>query len=269
MEREKQLGSYGQFLILNLAGFVLMVLINFLANYLPINDMDTGFISDLYPNLFTPAGFTFAIWGLIYLLLGIFVIYQARGLFGGKGEPNIFVQRIGYWFFTSCLLNSAWIFAWHYLQVGLSLAIMVLLLINLLLIYNLINSVDNKRKKEGYLFIVPAFSIYSGWITIATVANVTAFLVDRGWGQFGLSEVFWMVIILLVATGIVLAFMFKNKDWLYSLVAIWAFFGIVVERLTAETVYGLVVFFVILCMVIIAGGVFLVIKEKKASGELI
>jgi len=269
LEKTRGNSKYGQLQILNLAGFFLMVIVNFLANYLPINNLDTGFISDLYPNLFTPAGFTFSIWGLIYLLLVIFVFYQARGIFSKEKPLNLFVEKIDYWFFVSCLLNTAWIFAWHYLQIGLSLVIMVLLLGNLLLIYNKINSIPDKREKEGYLFIFPAFSIYTGWITIATVANVTAFLVARDWGRFGLSEVFWMVIILLIATAIVLAFMYKNKDWLYSLVAIWAFFGIVVERLSAEVTSAIVVFVVILCMIIIGGGIFLVLKEKIGEGKVI
>jgi len=264
-----EMGKYSQLLVLNLVGFVLMVIINFLANYLPINGLDTGYISDLYPNLFAPAGFTFAIWGLIYLLLGIFVIYQAKGLLESDKGKNPFVERIGYWFFISCLLNTAWIFAWHYLQIGLSLVIMLLLLVSLLYIYFRINSLENKREKEGFLFIAPAFSIYTGWITIATVANITVFLVDRGWGRFGLSEVFWMVAVLLVATVIVLAFSLRNKDWLYTLVGIWAFFGIVVERLGAETVSGLVIFTVILCIVLLVGGVFLVIREKSGAGAII
>ncbi len=269
MKNLEQKGDYRLMQILNLAGFVLVVVINFLANYLPINNLDTGEISDMYPNLFTPAGFTFAIWGLIYLLLGIFAIYQARGLVGQPAEPNPLVKRIGYLFFISCILNSAWIFAWHYLQIGLSLLIMVLLLINLLVLYYQIHSVENKKKQKGYLFIAPAFSIYVGWITIATVANVTAFLVGRDWGAWGLSEVFWMVVITLVATGIVLAFMYKNRDWLYSLVALWAYFGIVVERATAEVVKWPVIVVVILCMAIIAYAVYMVVGEKRKAGEIL
>ncbi len=269
MKKLEQKGDYRILQLLNLTGFGLMVIINFLANYLPINDLDTGVISDMYPNLFTPAGFTFAIWGLIYLLLGIFAIYQVRGLIGQPRDPNPLVQRIGYLFFISCLLNSAWIFAWHYLQIGPSLLIMLLLLITLIVLYYQINSLENKKEQEGYLFIAPAFSIYLGWITIATVANVTAFLVGRDWGAWGLSEVFWMVVITVVATGIVLAFMYKNRDWLYSLVALWAYFGIVVERATAEVVKWPVIVVVILGMVLIAGAVYMVVGEKRKTGEIL
>lgn len=269
MERTKGKIKYNQLQILNLAGFFLMVIINFLANYLPINNLDTGYISDLYPNLFAPAGFTFSIWGLIYLLLGIFVFYQAGGILSKGKSRNLFVEKIDYWFFSSCLLNTAWIFAWHYLQLGLSLVIMFFLLGNLLLIYNRITSIPDRREKEGYLFVFPAFSIYTGWITIATIANVTTFLVARDWGRFGLSEVFWMVIILLIATAIVLAFMYKNKDWFYSLVAVWAFLGIVIKRLSSEETSSIVVFVVILCMIIIGGGISLVLKEKIGEGKVL
>jgi hypothetical protein len=262
MINNEKSNNYRMFQILNVIGFVAMVVVNFLANYLPINDMDTGYISDLYPNLFTPAGFTFAIWGLIYLLLAFFVIYQAQ-IFGSKGKQLNFVKRIGYLFFTSCLLNLSWIFAWHYLMVELSLVIMILLLVNLIVLYNKLNQNDTSNQGLGEVIIQVAFSIYLGWITIATVANVTALLVDWNWNGFGLSDVFWMIVVMLVATIIVIRFMFKNNDWVYSLVALWAYFGIAYKRLTVEPVETAVVVVVIICMIAIAAGIIKVIIDRK------
>ena len=253
MTNKDNSNNYKLLQVLNVVGFIGMIIVNFLANYLPINNMDTGEISDLYPNLFTPAGFTFSIWGLIYLLLAVFVVYQARGLWKSNGERE-YVQRIGYLFFTSSLLNLSWIFAWHYLKVGLSLVIMILLLVNLIVLYKKLNSNQGQESGEG--LARTAFSIYLGWITIATVANVTAFLVDIGWGRWGLSEVFWMIVITIVATVIVISFMLKNRDWIYSLVALWAYFGIIYKRLSVEPVKMSVVIVVALCMLAIIGGIF-------------
>ncbi len=257
--------NYKLFQGLNILGFIGMVLINFLANYLPINNLDTGYISDLYPNLFTPAGFTFSIWGLIYLLLGIFVVYQAKNILEKKPEELMFVNRIGYLFFSSCVLNATWIFAWHYLQVGLSLVIMLLLLANLILLYNRLIPTDSTGEGKINSLVKPAFSIYTGWITIATVANFTAFLVDMGWGGFGLSETFWMILITMVATVIVLVFMQTNRDWIYSLVALWAFLGIISQRLASEPVETAVIVVVVICMVIIAANIYRVITNSKPS----
>lgn len=262
MINEQENSNYRLLQGLNIIGFITMVVINFLANYLPINGLDTGQISALYPNLFTPAGFTFAIWGLIYLLLGIFVVYQSKGILSKIGKQFAFISRISYLFFTSCLLNSAWIFAWHYLRIGLSLLIMISLLINLIVLYNRLNV--SKIKEKGEFLTRLAFSIYLGWITIATVANVTAFLVAIDWGGFGLPDVFWMIAVTIVATAIVISFMLKNRDWVYSLVAIWAYFGIIVKRLSTEPVETAVVIVVAICMlVIISGIVKIIINNRK------
>jgi len=250
---------------LNILGFIGMVIVNFLANYLPINNIDTGEVSDLYPNLFTPAGFTFSIWGLIYLLLAIFVVYQGRNILEKNPAEYPFVNRIGFLFFTSCVLNSAWIFAWHYLQVGLSLIIMLLLLVNLIILYTRLNTPDSLDPPRVNTLVKPVFSIYLGWITIATVANFTAFFVDIEWGRFGLSETFWMIVITIVATGIVLAFINKNKDWIYGLVPIWAFIGIISKRLASEPVETGVITVVAICLIIIAINIFQILRTRATS----
>ena len=246
---------------LNIVGLIGMVIVNFLANYLPINNLDTGEIADLYPNLYTPAGFTFSIWGLIYLLLIVFVIYQGKSILNSDSKQLNYVYRIGYLFFTSCVLNISWIFAWHYLQVGLSLIIMLLLLINLIMLYKRLNV--NKVQEKGELLTRISFSVYLGWITIATVANVIIFLVDIGWWQSGLPEVFWMVGAVIIASVIVILFMQKNKDWVYSLVAIWAYFGIIVKRLQTEPVEVAVVIVVGLAMIVIAGFIYQMVKSSE------
>ena len=110
--------------LLNLLGFILVIVLNGLANALPINGYTTGELSDRYPNLFVPAGFTFSIWGVIYLLLLVFVIYQIRNWWSKHRLDMSFVQKIGPWFAISCLANASWIIAWHYVQPLLALFIM-------------------------------------------------------------------------------------------------------------------------------------------------
>ncbi|MEJ6949471.1 hypothetical protein [Natronospora cellulosivora (SeqCode)] len=256
---EKSSLNYKLLVILNILAFIAMVVVNYLANALPINDITTGEVSELYPNLFTPAGFTFAIWGLIYFLLAVFVAYQLVYLI--KGRELNFVRRVSYLFLSSSLLNIVWIFAWHYLMIGLSLLIMILLLINLITLYYRIHAAS--REEPGLIISRIAFSIYVGWITIATVANVTVYLVSIGWQGFGLPDSFWMIILTIIATYIILRFMLKNKDWIYGLVGLWAFFGIVYRRLTTEPVEISVVIVLIIAMIAIAAGIIKIIRMRN------
>ena len=256
--------NYRLLQVLNLLGFIVMVVVNYLSNALPINGLTAEEVSDKFYNLFVPAGFTFAIWGVIYLLLGIFVIYQALSIFTGNRRELSYVRKLSYLFFTSCILNSIWLFAWHYLRIGLALIIMVLLLLNLILIYRRLRNHEVKNERLGTL-VRGAFSIYIGWITIATIANVSAWLVSIEWGGFGVSEVFWMIVVLIVATAIVLRFMFKYWDWLYGLVAVWAFFGIISARLQDDPVQTLVVVMTAICLAVVAAGIGRLILWKKKS----
>jgi hypothetical protein len=221
--------------ILNLLGFVGTIIVNTLANTLPINNKNTGELSDAYPNLFVPAGITFSIWGIIYLLLTIFVIYQIVYALKNKTEENTFIDKIGMLFFISSLANISWIFSWHYQILPLSLVIMVVLLISLINIYLQLNiGKQNLIRKENKLVNI-TFSVYLGWISIATIANITAFLVNMGWNRFGLSEEFWTVIVLIVGIALSLIMLFKRRDIYYCLVVLWAFAGILIKRATVDS----------------------------------
>ncbi len=217
---------------LNLIGFFAVIAANALAVLLPLNNNTTQALSDKYPNLFVPAGLTFSIWGVIYILLGIYTVYQLVIAFRPAAQKRDFFDRIGIWFFISCIFNTGWIFAWHYEVMWLSLVIMLLLLISLLVIYLRLgigkrDDVSNNEKGLVHL----NFSIYLGWITVATIANVTAFLVKYGWNRFGFDEQFWTVILIAVAIIITLGMIFIRSDIFYSLVVIWAFAGILIKRL--------------------------------------
>lgn len=257
--------------ILNLLGFLATVVVNALANILPINGITTGELSDLYPNLFVPAGLTFAIWGLIYVLLGIFVIYPLRPSLRRDAQKLDFVHRIGPLFFISCLANIGWIFAWHYQIVPLSLVLMLLLLGCLLAIYLRLNIGKSEATKAQRYFVHLPFSVYLGWITIATIANVTALLVDINWGRWGLSEQFWAVAVIIVGIAIALSMLFTRKDIYYSLVVDWALLGILIKRLSAVPLPLLylpvpdqgVVVVTIVGMVLITAGVIAQLVRKQ------
>ncbi len=217
--------------------FLVMVIVNALANTIPINAVTTGEVSDAYPDLFAPATVTFAIWGLIYLLLALYTLYQL-GLFQadkGAARSELFNQ-IGLYFSISSVANTIWIFAWHYNNIGLSLLMMIIVLVCLIMIAGRLSG-EKFSLKEKVLVRLP-FSIYFGWITVATIANVTTFLVSAGWGGFGLSGQFWMVIILLVGAAIGIARMMQDMDLAYGLVIIWAYTGILIKHISPATFGG-------------------------------
>jgi len=250
--------------ILNLLGFLGTVVVNALATILPINNITTGELSDLYPNLFVPAGLTFAIWGLIYVLLGIFVIYPLIPSVRRDAQKIDFVQRIGPLFFISCLANIGWIYAWHYQIVPLSLGLMLILLGCLLAIYLRLNIGKSEAPKaKKYLVHLP-FSVYLGWITIATIANVTALMVDINWNAWGLGEQFWAVAVIIVGIAIALSILFTRKDIFYCLVVDWAILGILLKRLspTAEPAQSVVIV-TIVGLVLITGGIIAQAIRKK------
>lgn len=222
--------------ILNLVGFVGTVAVNALATTLPINNITTGALSDLYPNLFVPTGLTFAIWGLIYILLAVFVIYQLMPSVRRDAQKADFIQRIGPLFFISCLANIGWIYAWHYKIVPLSLALMLILLGSLLAIYLRLNVGKSEAAKTEKFSVHLPFSVYLGWITIATIANVTALLVNISWNAWGLGEQFWAVAVIIVGIAIALSVLFTRKDIFYCLVVDWALLGILLKRLSDTTV---------------------------------
>lgn len=240
-------------LIKILAGvaYVAMVTVNFLANGLPINNRSTGAISDAYPNLFAPAGITFSIWGLIYLLLAGYVIYQF--VKSSQGKENLF-SKINPVFIISSLANISWIFAWHYDYIGLSVIIMAVILLSLIKIANILRA--EKFTSLEKLFIKVPFSVYFGWITVAAIANITVFLVSLGWNGFGIADFVWTSIILVVGALIGIWRTNHDKNIAYALVLVWAYLGILLKHFSATGFngqYPIVIATVIGCLVLFGG----------------
>lgn len=211
--------------ILNGIAFVSVVFINYLSNTGAMNGKTIGSLSDTISSLFTPAGYAFSIWGLIYLFLFGFVIYQGRSLFV-KVKNDDFIEKIGFWFIISCIANSAWVFFWIYEYTGISCISIFLLLFSLLKIVTNNKMQLEKVKKSKLLLLSLPFVIYSGWVTVASVANVSSYLVKINWNGFGVSAEIWTIIMIIIATFINLIVLFKRKMYAFVLVGAWALIAI-------------------------------------------
>lgn len=246
--------------------YLIMVVVNALANIIPINGVTSGEVSDFYANLFAPAGITFAIWGVIYFLLFIYVIYQF-GLFQRCTDPyrEELFKKIGFYFSISSILNAAWIFAWHYFIIELSLIIIILMLICLILINQYTKKATLSFKDK--FFIRLPFSIYFGWLTIATIANVTTLLVKLGWSGFGISEVIWTIIVLIVGLIISITTILTNKDFFYGLTIIWAYIGIYIKHTSPNGFngeYQSIITTLVVCLVfLVLSEIYLIYFNRK------
>lgn len=254
--------------IFTLVTFLAMVAVNALANILPINGIMTGAVSDAYPNLFAPAGITFAVWGVIYFLLALYTLYHL-GLFQkDKSKVNTkLLQKTGILFSVSSLANTAWIFSWHYDDIPLSMLLMGIILICLIFITHIIKK-EQLTTGEKLLVRLP-FSVYFGWITVATVANATVLLKSLNFSGFGIPETIWAILILAVAAVIGIAAMVRNRDVAYGLVLLWAYTGILIKHISADGFagkYPAVIAAVVVCLVLLVVAlVYVVIPQKRAE----
>lgn len=210
----------------NTLALIAVLIVNYLAVKLPINGKTTGELSDLYPNLFVPAGFTFSIWGVIYFSLILWIFYQWWYSFKRRSTQLIGQKLIAAWFWLSSAFNIAWIFAWHYQLPSLALLLMLGILFSLIQIYrNLGVGVRSTSHSERFFMHLP-FSLYLGWISVATIANSTAVLVHYNFTGWGLPEPFYASAMLIAAALLAYFFLNFNVDVFYSLVIIWAAFGV-------------------------------------------
>jgi benzodiazapine receptor len=211
--------------IVVILALVATIAVNGLANALPLNNLTTGEISDRFHVYFVPAGYVFSIWGLIYLALAAYAVYQA--LPAQRDNPRL--QSIAELFALSCAANVLWLILWQYEVFVLTLAAMLTLLLVLIVIY-LRLGVGRTRvpTAEKWLARVP-FSIYLGWITVATIANVTSVLDYLGWDGWGVPQV-WAVVMMVAGAGIASAMGLTRGDVAFMLVIVWAFVGIAVKH---------------------------------------
>jgi hypothetical protein len=218
----------------NIVAFALTILVNGLAGSTTLlGGKNTAMVSDTYFTPVTPAGYVFSIWGVIYILLGFFVVYQAID----RNQGKEFQKRIGWLFVLSSLANIVWIFLWQYEYLPFSVVLIFILLASLVAIY-LRLGIGKKPSlgiKERIAIHLP-FSVYLGWITVATVADVAAALVSIHWNGFGIGPETWSSAAILITLLITTLVIVKRKDVAYSLVIIWALTGIAESHLGNMTI---------------------------------
>ncbi|MBN2045813.1 MAG: tryptophan-rich sensory protein [Anaerolineales bacterium] len=200
---------------------LLTITVNVLANALPLNGQETGEISDRFAIYFVPAGYVFAIWGLIYLGLIGYTVYQALP----AQRQNALLNKIAPAYWIGNLANTVWIFLWHYNIFPVTLIAMLILLASLLYIYVQIMQAGVLNRTQKWLVRLP-FSLYLGWISVATIANFSQVLYYLNWNGFGVSGPAWAAIMTAVAAVIGLIMAWCNLDVAYVLVLVWAFVGI-------------------------------------------
>jgi benzodiazapine receptor len=211
---------------LNVLAFAVTVIVNGLASSLALNGRTTAEVSDQYFTLVTPAGYVFSIWGVIYALLLAFVVFQA--LPSQREKP--FLRQISVLFILSSVFNVVWLFLWHYDQIVLSVVLMFALLATLIAVYLRLGIGKIATTLKERIFVHLPFSVYLGWITVASIANVASALVAVGWDGFGLASDIWAVLVIAVALLITLGVIATRRDVAYSLVLVWALVGIAVNQ---------------------------------------
>lgn len=244
--------------------FLAMLGANALAELLPLNGVSTGGVSDSYPNLFAPAALTFAVWGVIYVLLALYVLYLLGGLRGRAGEADESLLRAtGVPFGFSSLFNAAWIFAWHYHMIVLSMALMAALFLCLALIFT--TAYEHDRSRRDRLLIRVPFGVYFGWITVATIANMTVLLKSLDWGGFGLPATFWTAAVMAAGVFFGGATLLRFRAPAYGLVLLWAYTGILLRHVLPsgfDSRYPAVILAAAACLAVLAVLLFTVLFRR-------
>lgn len=216
----------------NLISVIVALAVNILASVLPLNGQNTGEISDRFQVYFVPAGYVFAIWGIIYIGWIAFTIFQ----FLPSQKENPRLRNLGSLFALSGIANAAWLFTWHYNYFGLGVLVMLSLLGLLIASYLRLNVNRTSASGAEWRSVDLPFSVYLGWISVATIANVTDWLYLVEWNGFGIAPAVWAIIMLAVASLLGLLMALTRRDAGYLLVLVWSFAGIAVKQVSAPSV---------------------------------
>ncbi|KAB1065634.1 tryptophan-rich sensory protein [Salibacter halophilus] len=215
--------------VLALITFIGTLYVNYLSNTGEINNETMASVSRQYFTLFTPAGYAFSIWGMIYLGQALFLIKMCADIFKTNDE-NELPQKFGFYFIAINLLNTIWVFMWLNHYTGLSVIVMFLLLICLLAILFIEQINTSKAPLKQYIFVRWPFSLYLGWIIAASIANTAAYLIKIGYSGAPLSMTIWTYVMIAVALIVYLFMLWKRNTDVLALVGIWALVAIGVAR---------------------------------------
>ncbi|UCG71471.1 MAG: hypothetical protein JSV45_09350 [Chromatiales bacterium] len=218
--------------VINALALTATLVVNGLASGLPLNGQTTGQISNRFDVYFVPASYVFSIWGLIYAALIAFVVYSLLP----AHRASAAVGRVGLGFVLSCVANIAWIFCWHYELFELALACMLLMLATLTTVYLRLDVGRAGVSRSERWCVHAPFSLYLGWISVATVANTTQLLDYVAWGRWGIAAETWMLIILAVVVALAAVVAAQRRDLIYLLVLVWALAGIGVKQAAVAVV---------------------------------
>ncbi len=218
----------------NIVALVFMLVMNGASQAIPFNGQTSAEISNRLPIFFVPANYVFSVWGVIYVLLIAFMVYQALP----SQRENPYVRKIGYWFALSSVANGTWLLLFHYNLFALSMIAMLVLLASLVMIYIRVGVGQDKVSRAAHWCIHIPFSTYLGWITVATVANASYVLYDAGWNGFGISGEIWAAVMLVVAAVITLTIIITRRDVAYTAVLLWALVGIIIKQSGVPLVAG-------------------------------
>lgn len=232
------------------------VTVNALANILPINGLTTGQVSALYPSLFTPAGLTFSIWSVIYFLLSGLVIMSWL-----RPAEKIIICILP-WFILTCLLNISWIVAWHHLLALLSVCIMLALLATLIVVFRKLHQNESTDTKLKFWVVLP-FTIYLAWICVATIANIAALLISLNWQGGSISPQLWTILMMTVAAALALRITLHYRVPFFSLVIIWALFGIYFRWHNSN--YSAITVTAIVLITFLAVGIFYITRKRTST----
>jgi len=220
--------------ILNILAYAAMILINGLADFLPINGQTTGEVSNQYPHMFLPASVTFSIWMVIYSLLLLFCIYQGSTLFEaekkGIDKKERVAEMAGYLFIVSCLLNISWVFAWHYHLFLLTVILILGLLVTLIRLFIIFHQAHTYAGHKARWFVYAPFSVYLAWISVATIANIATWLVSIGWNGWNIYEWIWACVMIVAATILGMMMLLRRNNIFFAAVIVWALNGIMIRQ---------------------------------------
>ncbi|TFF68294.1 tryptophan-rich sensory protein [Candidatus Thorarchaeota archaeon] len=256
--------DYRIFQVVNIIAIVATLVVDALANIIPINGVLTGDVADAYPNLFTPPGWVFAIWGVIYTLLAVFVIYQGRA----SQRNAAYLPKIGYWYLIGAVGNIAWIFLFHYSVGAPSLLVassvpITLLLISLLVTYVRLGIGLSEVPLREKLAVHLPVSVYLGWISLATIASVASSLNVLIPGIPIATQEVATAVMVIVAFVLTLLMLIQRRDVAFGLVVIWASTGIALKQIARPIIFFVAAPVAILVAILIV--VLPLLKKKKIT----